>query len=166
MAERIKKAGNLTVEEVKNKDPLIIAMDFLSCHSDEEIIEALKRQNGHLIGDVPADDLRMGVKYRRRTRNPHMGHVILQVSPAVWQRLTQAGRVHIDLQRVRVLNQSPLIQCTRCLRYGHSRKLCTEPADLCTLWGPPHEGGLPLAPGGRTTKVLKLRFRKNGKDGA
>ncbi|XP_047028061.1 uncharacterized protein LOC124636164 [Helicoverpa zea] len=136
--ERIKRAGNLMVEEVKNKDPLIIIKDVLSCHSDEEVIQAIKCQNHHLIGDVPAEDARMGIKYRRRTRNPHTCHIILQVSPALWQRLTSAGRLHIDLQRVRVLDQSPLVQCTRCLRYGHTRKMCTETADVCIHCGDLH----------------------------
>lgn len=138
VTERIKRAGNLVVEEMKNKDPLVIIKDVLSCHSDEEVIQALKSQNYHLIGDVPAGDVRIAVKYRRRTRNTHTCHIILQVSPALWQRLTTAGRLHIDLQRVRVLDQSPLVQCTRCLRYGHTRKLCTETADVCIHCGDLH----------------------------
>ncbi|KAJ8729094.1 hypothetical protein PYW07_006790 [Mythimna separata] len=83
-------------------------------------------------------ELRARVRYRRRVRNPHECHVVLSVSPQGWQKLTDAGRVHVDLQRVQVLDQSPLVQCIRCLRYGHSRKACTEPADLCTHCGGTH----------------------------
>lgn len=41
--------------------------------------------------------------------------MVLQVSPAIRQALTEAGRIHIDHQRVVVKDQTPLIQCSRCL---------------------------------------------------
>lgn len=139
VTERIRTADNkLEVEEVKNKHPLVIIKDILSVHNDEDIYEALKNQNKHLLGDVRREDMEMHIRYRRKTRNPHLAHVILQVSPAVWQRLTAAGRVHIDLQRLRVSDQSPLIQCSRCLAFGHGRKLCKEAVDLCSHCGGPH----------------------------
>ncbi|CAH2216679.1 jg22557 [Pararge aegeria aegeria] len=101
-------------------------------NSDEDILCALQRQNAHILGGVPEGEYRTVVRYRRRARNPLECHVVLQVSPPVWQSLTKTGKVHIDLQRVQVEDQSPLIQCTKCLAYGHGRKLCTEAVDQCS----------------------------------
>lgn len=63
---------------------------------------------------------------------------VLQVSPTVWQRMTEVGKLHIDLQRVTVKDQSPLVQCSKCLGYGHGEKLCTETEDLCSQCAGPH----------------------------
>lgn len=129
---------NLKVEEAKNKDPLIILKNLLSYNKDEDIVSSLKTQNAGLLQDLANEDFRAVVKYRRKARNPHENHVVLQVSPKLWQKLTLAGRVHIDLQYVTVQDQSPLIQCTRCLGYGHGRRLCNELTDLCSYCAGPH----------------------------
>lgn len=132
------KSINLQVEEAKNKDPLIILKNLLAFNKDDDIISSLKSQNKKILGDLTDLDFRAAVKYRRRARNPHENHVILQVSPKVWQRLIGAGRVHIDLQYLAVEDQSPLVQCTRCLGYGHGRRLCKESEDLCSHCAGPH----------------------------
>lgn len=136
--ERIGKNKGLRVEEVKNKDPLVILKDVLNYNTDQDIATALRKQNEHLLRGLNEEEIRSEVRYRKKTRNPHTSHVVVRVSPKVWQRLTAAHRVHIDLQRVVVADQSPLVQCSRCLGYGHGRKLCKETADLCAHCGGPH----------------------------
>lgn len=128
----------LLIEQKENKDPLVILKNVLSVNTDDDIIAALRSQNAHILGDIPEADYRATVRYRRKARNPHECHVVLRVSPRVWQCLTLAGRVHVDLQRVQVCDQSPLLQCSRCLAYGHGRKSCTETADLCSHCTGPH----------------------------
>ncbi|XP_049883068.1 uncharacterized protein LOC126378731 [Pectinophora gossypiella] len=131
-------ASRLRVEPMLNKDPLVILKDVLTVNTDEDIKTALKNQNKHLFEELPVDHYRAEVKYRRRARNQYVNHVVLQVSPQVWQKLVQAGRAHIDLQRVVVTDQSPLVQCSRCLGYGHGRKYCKETQDLCSHCAEPH----------------------------
>lgn len=139
VADKLKTSqAKLKVDKAVNKDPLIIAMDVLEYNKDEDIVKAIKNQNSHILGNIPEEEIRVAVRYRRKARNPHENHVVLQVSPMVWKRLTDAGRVHLGLQRVRVYDQSPLIQCSRCLRFGHGRRLCTEAVDLCSHCGGPH----------------------------
>ncbi|XP_049874511.1 uncharacterized protein LOC126372706 [Pectinophora gossypiella] len=131
------KSRNLTVKEAHNKNPLVILRDVLSVHTDEDIVKALKNQNAHLLADIK--EVRIAVRYRRRARNPHVSHVVIEVSPMVWQRLTAAGRVHIDLQRVRVEDRSPLVQCSLCLGYGHTKRLCKDTVEKCSYCGGPHK---------------------------
>lgn len=130
--------SNLKVEQATNKDPLVILLDVLKINTDEDVIKAIKNQNKHLLGDLTSEEFRVAVKFRRRARNPLENHVVLQVSPKVWMRLTEAERVHIDLQNIVVKDQSPLVQCSRCLGYGHGRRLCTETSDLCSHCAGPH----------------------------
>ena len=137
--ERITGSGtNLQIVEVKNKDPLVILKNVLSYNTEEDILKALRNQNAHLFEDISLEDQRLTVKYRRRTRNPHAGHVVMQVAPKVWKRLTEAGRVHIDLQQIRVEDQSPLVQCSICLGYGHGRRFCKETVEKCSHCAGPH----------------------------
>lgn len=138
--ERLEAAGqHLVVEEVTNKDPLIILRDVLSIHSDEEVIRALKNQNKGIFTDLQGKEDKITVKYRRKARNPHNAHIVLCVSPKIWRRATEAKKLRIDLQQVKAEDQSPLVQCTRCLGFGHGKRFCKEPADLCS-----HCGGLHL----------------------
>lgn len=139
IAQKIRTAGSkLKVEAIQNKDPLITMWDVLASQTDADIVEALKTQNKDLLESIPVSEQRFDIKFRRRARNPLQNHIVLRVSPQIWQCLTREGRVHIDLQRVRVTDQSPLVQCSLCLGYGHTRRLCTETVMKCTHCGGPH----------------------------
>lgn len=132
------EARDLKVEEAKTKDPYVIIRDVLSYNTDEDVEKSLKTQNPHITGDIPEAEYRASVKYRRRARNPLESHIVLQVSPKLWQKLTTVGIVHVDLQRRPVADQSPLLQCTKCLGFGHGRRFCKVAADLCSHCGEPH----------------------------
>lgn len=145
------RVSGLVVEEVRNKDPLVVLKGVMSDLTDEDIVSALRNQNRDLFDGLGHGDDRLSVKYRKKNRNPHIAHVILSTSPALWNRITGTGIVSIDLQMVRAQDQSPLVQCTRCLGYGHSRKYCKEKADHCSHCGGQHlssgctkrQGGVP-----------------------
>lgn len=138
VAQQLRKDKDLEVAETKNKNPLVVLKNVMAYNSDEEIVTALVQQNRHLMEDLSAEERNATVKYRRRVRNPHENHVILEVSPKLWRRLTETGRVYIDVQRVRVADQTPLVQCSKCLAYGHGRRLCVEEAETCHHCGGPH----------------------------
>lgn len=137
--DRLKRAdNNLTIQETKNKDPMIMLKNVLTYNDDEVILAALRSQNRNMLKDLEGKDQKMEVAYKRRTRNPHTSHIVLRVSPAVWRRLVDAGAVHIDLQRVRVVDQSPLVQCSLCLGYGHGKRFCKDKTERCSHCGGPH----------------------------
>ncbi|KAL0858962.1 hypothetical protein ABMA27_010822 [Loxostege sticticalis] len=139
--EKLGKEGqNLRVEDIPNKDPLVVLRDLLSYNENEDVLRGLRSQNRALFEGVSVEDDRIEVKYRKKTRNPLTSHVVLKVSPVLWTRLTGAGVVHVDLQRIRVLDQSPLIQCSRCLHYGHGKRFCRETVDVCSHCAGPHLG--------------------------
>lgn len=136
---RLATAGkHLIVEDVKNKDPLIILKDVLLVNSDEDVLKAMRNQNRAIFRDLDEEENRIAIKYRRKARNPHTGHIVVSTSPKIWRRAVDAGALHIDLQLIRVADQSPLVQCSRCLSYGHSKRFCKETVDLCGHCGGPH----------------------------
>ncbi|CAH2107879.1 unnamed protein product [Euphydryas editha] len=133
-----KQETGLLVEALKNKDPLLVLKDVLKYNTDEDIIKAIRNQNRALFDGLGEGDDRLQIKYHKRTRNPLTVHVVLSASPTLWKRITEKGAIHIDLQRVKAEDQSPLVQCTRCLGFGHGRRFCKEPQDLCSHCGGAH----------------------------
>ncbi|CAG9786484.1 unnamed protein product [Diatraea saccharalis] len=138
LKERINESEELEAEKVRNKNPLIMIKEVKYKMTDEEIVSAIRRQNPDVyMDDQEEDDFK--IKYRRRTRNTEKCHIIAQIKPAFWKRIIKKGHLYIEMERVRVEDQTPLIQCTRCLNFGHGRKFCQESADRCS-----HCGGLHL----------------------
>ncbi|XP_047520277.1 uncharacterized protein LOC125059772 [Pieris napi] len=84
---------NLNKVKIKN---------VLSCNTTEDITRAIRNQNKHMTAHLEERDLEITEKYRRKARNPLESHVVLQVTPKLWQALTSAGRIHVDLQRTEV----------------------------------------------------------------
>lgn len=137
-AKKLLERADMVVEEAKNKDPLLIARDVLLINSDEDILLAIRNQNKELFYGLDDNQSHIEIKYRRKARNPHAQHIVFSCSPNLWRRATERGSLHIDLQRVRVADQTPLVQCTRCLGYGHSKRFCLEALDICSHCGGPH----------------------------
>lgn len=88
-------------------------------------MNALRNQTRSIFHDLGDEDDRVVIKYPRKARNPHTTNVVIRTSPKAWQRAINAGNLHIDLQRVRVEDQSPLVQCTRCLGLGQPTRAAT-----------------------------------------
>ena len=108
--ERVRKAKDQTV--------------ILSCSSEEErerVKERLRTTSNRVNGDFD-------------------GHVVMRLSPKVWNRAIAAGALHINLQKVRVADYSSLVQSFLCLGYGHGRRFCKETATRCS-----HCGGLHMS---------------------
>lgn len=75
------------MEDVKNKDPLVILKDVLTYNTDEDIHKALKNQNSDLFEGLKQEENRVEVLFKKKIRNPHTHHVVLRVSPKLWNRL-------------------------------------------------------------------------------
>lgn len=162
---QLRKDNTLKVDEAKNRDPLIVLKNLMSHNTDDDIKSALIDQNTHILHDLSDDIKTATVRYRRRARNPLESHVVLQVSPRLWQRLTEAGRVYIDVQRVRVEDQSPLVQCSICLAYGHGTKLCGEKEQTCHHCGELHlVAECPNKKAGKQQSCINCRRAKNETD--
>lgn len=132
ITKRITAKPGLKVEKARTKDPTVIVWDVMSTLTNDEVTGAIKLQNKTLFNDLSSEDDRMEVRFRRKARNPHLNHVVLRVSPRLWRRMVEVGSAHIDLMKSKVADFSPLVQCSRCLGFGHGRRTCAESADICS----------------------------------
>ncbi|KAI8431392.1 hypothetical protein MSG28_015924 [Choristoneura fumiferana] len=131
--ELLRKAaeGKLNAEYPRMKNPLVCIRDVLNYHKDEDLPQMLLAQNKHLLSDLKIEASDLKLRYRKRARNPLCCHPVFELPPAAWKRLVEAEKVYIGLQRQKVEDQSPLVQCTRCLAYGHTKTLCREVSTNC-----------------------------------
>ncbi|GBP98227.1 hypothetical protein EVAR_62933_1 [Eumeta japonica] len=116
-----------------------VAVDRIRKPGDKSCIESLRTQNRHL-SEVSIGKRSGQVCYRRRARNDLECHPVLEVSPELYHRLIKAGFVYVGLQRRPVWDQSPLVQCSRCLGYGHGKRFCKEVSERCAHCGGEHTG--------------------------
>lgn len=128
----------LKVEIARTTNPLIKIKDVLAYHKDEQIIEHLKAKNKEIFEGIEKKDDLIRVRYRKKARNALECHPVLELSPVLYKRFIEAGMVYIGIQRRPVEDQSPLVQCARCLGYGHTKAVCREDADLCSYCGGAH----------------------------
>ncbi|GBO98303.1 hypothetical protein EVAR_84187_1 [Eumeta japonica] len=68
--KRIETQKSLQVSKPEPSLPLIIIRDVLKVNSDAQIVESLKRQNGHTTEGLDWGKVEARVRYRRRARNP------------------------------------------------------------------------------------------------
>lgn len=137
---QVKENGDLSIREPANRNPLVCVRGVLSCFTDDEIVEHVKSQNKHLLQSTTEADLKMRVRYRKRARNPHECHPVLDLTPELWKRFIKAEKIYVGFGRCSVEDQSPLVQCAKCLGYGHTKALCRSTTDTCNHCGGEHAG--------------------------
>jgi hypothetical protein len=152
LKREINKNKKLNVQVARQNNPLVIIKNVLSYHSDADIVDCLKAQNKNIFDGLKAEDKSIRLKYRRRARNALQCHPVLEVSPLLHRKMLEAGVVHIGLEKRVVDDQSPLVQCGKCLGFGHTQALCREITPSCSFCGEGHnwqdcktrkEGGMP-----------------------
>ncbi|XP_045539737.1 uncharacterized protein LOC123722314 [Papilio machaon] len=124
--------------DIQNKNPLVVIRDVLNYNTDEEILAALQKQNKDIFNNYTETD-KMEILYKKKAKNPQTNHVVIRVPPQVWKSMMEAGKVRIDLQKLRVEDQSPLIQCSTCLGYGHPKRFCKDKEEKCSHCGGSHK---------------------------
>ncbi|KAF9413616.1 hypothetical protein HW555_008194 [Spodoptera exigua] len=95
--DQLKNTDGLKFEPAASRDPRVVIRNVFSYNSEKDIVESLKVQNKRLWLDMDPSHFRVKEAYRKKARNPHQAHVILQVSPQA------------NLQRGRLATQEPLI---------------------------------------------------------
>lgn len=138
LQRQIKTDKTLKVEKAHASNPLVRIRDVLSYHTDAEILEHIKAQNKSVFQGVPVEDSTLKVRYRKRARNQHECHPVLEVSPTLYKRMMEVEKLYIGLQRRPVEDQSPLVQCTKCLGFGHTKAVCRERVEACSFCGENH----------------------------
>lgn len=138
LQKRLEKDKTLTMEKAINKNPLVVVKFVRGDKKKEQVEEAIRRKMENLIDKKKDIKEQIDAIYEKRTRNQHVAHIVVKVSPAIWQQLTESGSIQLQWGISKVEDQTPLIQCSRCLGYGHIKRVCQEQLDSCSHCGGDH----------------------------
>lgn len=107
------------------KNPLLRLVGVVTDLPEARVEEFVLNQNGALVSSLAAEDKKIRVIRRTRGRNNLINNVILEVSPAPWQRL-QGRRLRIGYQVVEAYDQTQIMQCYNCMGFGHRARDCEK----------------------------------------
>lgn len=117
---KLAAVSDITGEEAKRRRPLIILRGVSKDVAADDVVQLVRQQNPSVsIGDGDARK-----RFVRRNRKDELYNIVLEVAPPVRVQLLQLGRVNIDHQRVHCSDFSSLVQCFRCLGFGHTQSKC------------------------------------------
>ncbi|KAI5633718.1 hypothetical protein NE865_13551 [Phthorimaea operculella] len=131
LGEAIKNAGEkLTVTQPATKNPLIRLQGVAQDLNDKRIEEAVLKQNDRIVKGVHPEDRKVKVVRRVKGRIQNLNNVIVEVTPALWNKLRDQ-KLRIGYQIVSAIDQSPILQCYRCLDFGHKARDCQSKGVCC-----------------------------------
>ncbi|CAG9790289.1 unnamed protein product [Diatraea saccharalis] len=133
---KLEKGKGIKIEKIENKNPLAIIKEVPYKITEEELVQSIINQNKELINNEEEKIIK--IKFRKKAIDEQRCHVVIQIRPTLWKAMTGRGYLYVEMERLKVEDQSPLIQCTRCLGFGHGMKFCQESARRCSHCGDPH----------------------------
>ncbi|XP_045541817.1 uncharacterized protein LOC123723284 [Papilio machaon] len=124
-SEALRQADEtLSAKQLPNKPPLLKLIGLAKDLNDAQVVEALLKQNRSLIDNIPVEQRYIKILKRTKGRNDILTNVIMEVDPKMWRTLLDQ-RVRVGFQVLVARDQSPIIQCYKCLGYGHMARVCT-----------------------------------------
>jgi hypothetical protein len=121
--------GVLTAHEGRRLKPAVILKGVEKDIKPEEVAEMILQQNDTIF--EAAKNTEIKVLRTSQNRNNNLKNVIVSVSPDVRTAMLLQGRVCIGFQRVFVEDSCPLLQCFKCMGFGHTAARCVEKKDRC-----------------------------------
>ncbi|XP_052748288.1 uncharacterized protein LOC128200104 [Galleria mellonella] len=118
------KCTQVSAKSAKDRLPQVKLLGVINDLTNDQVEKALINQNKRLLSSVQTDST---VKVVRRTkgRTQETNNIILEVSPIVWNAV-KGQKLHIGLQSVQAVDQSPIVQCYKCMGYNHKAADCKD----------------------------------------
>lgn len=126
-----RSSTHVTAEISKKLKPMLIIKGVSDEISPGDLVDIIVAQND-FVKALMNDPNDLIFKFRKGNRNEHLYNAVFMVKPALWRSIIKAGKLNIDHQRVHVEEFSPLLQCYKCLQFGHTRKNCTSDNTACS----------------------------------
>lgn len=107
------------IEKLKNPLLKVVGIDpEIANMTNEEIVQDLKERNdlndGHLIN--------FKVKFKHNGKN--VWNMILEVNNLTYDRIMNEQKIYFGSSRYKVYNEFNISLCTKCCKYGHTKKKC------------------------------------------
>ncbi|KAI5638965.1 hypothetical protein NE865_08417 [Phthorimaea operculella] len=128
---RLENSTEIRAEPTRKLKPMILLKGIYKDVPTDELAQLIINQNEPIKNLTPAET---DVKFRftRNNRNENLYNAVVLVTPEIWKKATEIGRINVDHQRVHVEDFVPLLQCFGCLQFGHTKKNCTSETNPCS----------------------------------
>lgn len=116
---------------VRKPEPLKAVLTILGIDEEEcqgDLMQRVLAQNPELSVLVPdggrLQDAVKVIRYERMGANARLRKAFVMVSARARECLNEMGCVYIGYRRARVVDETPLLQCYKCLGFGHTSGAC------------------------------------------
>lgn len=124
----------MDVKRVDKLNPRLTIRDIPPNTDRSRLIGDLIKQN---LDGVSEDDVRL--IYWAPAKGHRASGAVIEVSPDVRNRLLNQGRIYLGWSSCRVADHLRILQCFKCLGFGHIANNCQAASDVCGYCGEGHE---------------------------
>ena len=117
--------SKLTVSIPPIRKPLLRLIGVAHDLDDKRIEEAIPKQNAKFFADIDTKDAEIKVLRRTKGRTRDVSNVIIETNPKIWNQLRDQ-RLRLGYQVVPAVDQSPVLQCYKCMSFGHRAQECNS----------------------------------------
>ena len=105
----------------------------------ENLVESLS-DNYRLINEVLTKNPNEVIKYVITLKNEHhqTSSIVIETSPNVRKIIMSENKIKLGMCVYEIADQLRLIQCGKCMKFGHGTKLCRSSVDVCEVCGNNH----------------------------
>lgn len=142
MEVTLKKIGefnpDITAEISKKLKPMLVVKGVSSDITPESLKDIILNQN-ECVKDNIKNSNDLIFKFKRTNKNPQLYNAVFMSAPYLWRIIVNQNKLNVDHQRVHVEEFCPLLQCFKCLKFGHTRKFCKSDETHCSYCSGNHE---------------------------
>lgn len=132
--KRLEAVPDIRAEPSRRLKPMVIVKGIYKQTATDELTQLIIQQNPE-VGLLKPSTQDLQFRFVRRNRRENLYNAVMLTSPPIWRKIIELGRLNIDHQKVHVEEFVPLLQCYKCLQFGHLRKYCASNETLCTQCG-------------------------------
>lgn len=125
--------SEIEAEPSKTLSPMVIVKGISKDTPPQSITETILTQNEY-TNDNTVTPLKpeLTLKFIKNNKNSNLYNAVFLTSPRIFNDMITKGRINIDHQRVHVEEHVPLLQCLKCLQFGHTRSRCPKEHPTCS----------------------------------
>lgn len=133
---KTKLGEDFNVKLHDTKKPRLKLVRFINDdYTNDDIMAALKSQNGSLLND---DDKIKIVKLYKKQKSAYTT-IVIETEPRIHELLIKKGVVNIKWSNCKVYDSIEINRCYKCCRYSHQAKDCKSESDICPKCSGPHK---------------------------
>jgi len=123
----------MEVKQIDKLNPRLLIKDIPESTDKARFVEDLVRQNLNGLGKEDVRLIYWSIKNQKNSM------AVIEVSPSIRLSLLSQGRIYLGWSSCRVTDHVRVLQCFKCLAFGHIAKGCQVKEDICGHCGDKHE---------------------------